>query len=340
MRFNIALFFILFSLEIQAQKVSFIQNEKAKKVEILVDNQPFTAYFYPDASVLKKPVLYPIRSSQGTLLTRGWPLDPRAGERVDHPHHVGMWLNYEDVNGDDFWNNSNTPPNPKASYGTIIHTGIQKIKGGKQGILAVTADWMSSKNAKVLEETTTYVFAGSGNQRTIERTTRLKALGEKVVFKDVKDGMIAMRLTRELEIPSTKPDIFTDASGVATAVPKMDNTGITGNYHSSNGIDGEKVWGTRGNWMSINGKIQDEDLSITIIDHPKNVGYPTYWHARGYGLFSANPLGQSVFSNGKEVLNFTLNPNQSVTFKYKIVIASEKMTDEVLNKMAVDFAKK
>ena len=29
----------------------------------------------------------------------GFPLDPRPGERVDHPHHVGLWFNYGDVNG-------------------------------------------------------------------------------------------------------------------------------------------------------------------------------------------------------------------------------------------------
>ena len=50
-----------------------------------------------------------------------------------------------------------------------------------------------------------------------------------------------------------------------------------------------------------------------MIDHPKNPGYPTYWHARGYGLFAANPLGQKAFSNGKETLNLTLEPGQSAT---------------------------
>jgi hypothetical protein len=63
-------------------------------------------------------------------------------------------------------------------------------------------------------------------------------------------------------------------------------------------------------------------ISIAIIDHPRNPGYPTYWHARGYGLFAANPLGQTVFSKGKESLNLTLQKNQSVTVRYRVVIAS------------------
>jgi hypothetical protein len=54
------------------------------------------------------------------------------------------------------------------------------------------------------------------------------------------------------------------------------------------------------------------------------VGYPTYWHARGYGLFAANPLGQNVFSEGKESLNYLLNPGESVTFDYRILVLNGK----------------
>ena len=79
-------------------------NEAAKRVDVTIDGKPFTSYIWP--ATLKKPVLYPLRTAKGTLVTRGFPLDPRKGERVDHPHHVGMWLNHGDVNGLDFWNNS------------------------------------------------------------------------------------------------------------------------------------------------------------------------------------------------------------------------------------------
>ena len=80
--------------------------EGAERVDVSVDGRPFTAYVWPQR--LAKPVLYPIRTAGGALVTRGFPLDPRPGERVDHPHQVGLWLNYGDVNGVDFWNNSET----------------------------------------------------------------------------------------------------------------------------------------------------------------------------------------------------------------------------------------
>jgi hypothetical protein len=44
-------------------------------------------------TTLKKPTLFPLRSANGTIVTRGYPLEPRKNERVDRPHHVGLWLN-------------------------------------------------------------------------------------------------------------------------------------------------------------------------------------------------------------------------------------------------------
>ncbi len=79
-------------------------------------------------------------------------------------------------------------------------------------------------------------------------------------------------------------------------------------------------------------------ITIAMIDHPANVGYPTYWHARGYGLFALNPLGREVFSKGKDVLNFSLKQGASVTFRYRIIIASGKeITNKKMNALADDF---
>jgi hypothetical protein len=71
------------------------------------------------------------------------------------------------------------------------------------------------------------------------------------------------------------------------------------------------------------------------------VGYPTYWHARGYGLFAANPLGQKEFSKGKEELNYKLPAGKSVTFRYKVLIHSGgSMTDQQVNAAYQQFAVK
>ncbi|HET9486182.1 MAG TPA: PmoA family protein [Chryseosolibacter sp.] len=324
----------------QSKRFAIAENKAAKRIDVIVDGKPFTSYIYPDN--LMKPVLYPLRTADGTLITRGWPMDPRPGERVDHPHHVGMWLNYGDVNGLDFWNNStDIPAEKKDRFGTIKHRKVNLMEADNdKAIIDVTMDWQKPDGTNLLQENTRLIFSGSGDMRTIERITKLTALHEDVSFKDNKEGVIGIRLARELEHPSNKPEVFTDAGGKATSVPKLNNEGVTGKYRSSEGKEGDDVWGTRGQWVNLNGVIGAKPVSLVILDHPMNVGYPTYWHARGYGLFAANPLGQKEFSKGKEVLDFKLPKGQSVTFRYKVLIHSgSHLTDEQVKKEFNNFAK-
>ena len=310
------------------QGVTVTPNEAARRVDIAVGGQPFTSYIWPER--LKKPVLYPIRAASGTLVTRGWPLDPRPGERVDHPHHVGLWLNYESVNGIDFWNNSDAlKPEEIARMGTIVHRRIISAKGGDdRGERVTEMDWLLPGAKPILHELAQFAFSGDATTRTIDRISTFTALDERVVFADMKDGMFGMRVARQLEQPSNEPQVFIDAAGLATKVPVMNNAGVTGEYTSSEGKKGDAVWSTRGRWTMLTGKIGDEAVTIAMIDHPSNPGFPTYWHARGYGLFAANPLGQKVFSNGREALDFTIEPHASATFRYRVVVIGERAAPE------------
>jgi Methane oxygenase PmoA len=311
-----------------AERIRIVPNEGERRVDVVIDGQPFTSYIWPER--LAKPVLYPLRSARGTIVTRGFPLQPRAGERVDHPHHAGLWFNYGNVNGFDFWNNSEAiKPEDALKMGNIRHRAITLAKSGPdQAELEIEADWITGKRQLILKEHTRFVFRGGPNFRSIDRITTLQALGEKVVFNDDKEGVLGMRVARALEAPSDKPEVFIDASGRATAVAKLDNTGINGVYLTSEGEKGDAAWGTRGRWCNLSGRLDDEPVTITILDHPANPGFPTYWHARGYGLFAANSLGQKIFSNGKQELNLSVAPNQSVTFRYRILINSEILTPE------------
>lgn len=315
-------------MENTSNQLTFVQDEVAQKVDVLVDEQLFTSFIYPDT--LDKPVLFPINTSAGTTITRGWPLAPRPGERFDHPHHIGLWFNYGDVNGLDFWNNSYAiPAEKKSDFGHITLKEINSMSSsGNKGNLVVTQEWKNENGDVLLEEKVTFVFKANDSERSIERTAVLTAINGPVTFTDNKEGMIALRVSRQLEHPSTKPELFTDASGKVTDVPTMNNEGITGMYTSSNGKKGDEVWGTRGDWVELDGKIGDEPIAVVIMDHPGNIGYPTYWHARGYGLFAANTLGQKAMSEGKEELNHKLENGESMTLKYKVEVISGKKPDQ------------
>ena len=101
--------------------VQVVADEPHRRVDITIDGKPFTSYIWPTS--LKKPVLYPLITEDGTTVTRGYPLEPRPDERVDHPHHAGLWFNYGNVNGFDFWNNSDAiKPEVRSKMGTVLHT--------------------------------------------------------------------------------------------------------------------------------------------------------------------------------------------------------------------------
>jgi hypothetical protein len=330
------------SLSISAQQTNgftFVEKDNKKQIDILYNGKLMTAYCYYDSS--RKPLLFPVNTVDGITVTRSYPFKMVAGERTDHPHHTGIWLNYESVNGLDFWNNSTAiAPEKRDHYGTIVHEQVMvigKLEGGKSATLAVSAKWIRPDNKVLLNEKTTYNFSVKGKDFIIDRITTLEATDTTVVFKDVKDGMFAIRVARELELPSKEKSSFVDNAGNITEVPPS-GSDATGMYYSSNGKKGDSVWSTQATWVMLTGKKDGKNITIGMFDHPSNIGYPAYWHARGYGLFSVNPLGRKIFSNGKEELNFTLQPGQSTTFRYRIVVHSGSvLTADEMNKFFTDF---
>jgi len=322
-------------------KIGFVVSETDKKVDVMIEGKLFTSYIWPDN--VMKPVLYPVMTSEGTEITRGYPLKPRAGERVDHPHHIGIWFNYGDVDGFDFWNNSEAiTADKKSGYGTVKHIKINQLKEGNgEALMVTTESWIDPSGKELISEKTEYHFIAKGKTRIIDRVSTLTATDKTVSMKDNKEGMIAVRVARQLELPSKDEVIMTDAQGNPTTVKKMTNEGVSGSYRSSEGIKDDAVWSTRAKWMDLNGTIGTEKIAVVICDHPKNQSYPTYWHSRGYGLFAANPLGWSVFTKGKETLNYSIPAGKSSIFRYRFIIHSgADLTDSEINGYADDFAGK
>jgi len=326
----------------QVQKnptIKFVKHEADKKVNVMIDGKLFTSYWWPDS--VYKPVLYPIFTPAGTPITRGFPINPREGERRDHIHQVGNWLNYGNVNGYDFWGNGSEGKR-NVNGGQIKHLGIQKMtEGSGEGSLLTKASWIDPQGKELLAETTEFHFIAKGSTRIIDRITTLTASGEAVVFKDTKEGSFGIRVARQLELPSKEDVTLTDAKGHPTTVKKMSNEGVTGNYKSSEGLSGEAIWGKRAKWMDLYGSIGNEKISLVIADHPKNLSYPTYWHARGYGLFAANPFGVKDFTEGKQELNYIIAAGKSLTLRYRIILSSGMhLSDAEINAFSDEFAAK
>lgn len=315
------------------EKVTFKNDESAKKVEVFVSGKFFTTYIYPDN--MEKQSLYPIASASGKLITRGYPINPRPFERTDHPHHVGLWFNFGDANGLDFWNNSFAiKPEDKPRYGTVKFRKIIS-ENPSEGTLVTLSDWVDVNDKVLLSEEATFVFEGTGNFRSIERITKLTAR-QTVTFEDNKEGLIGLRVDRAFEEPFQKPDIFLDAKGIVTEVPVMNNEGVNGIYRNAEGIKGSDVWGKRSPWVALRAVKEGEAITIAIIDNKNNINYPAWSHARGYGLFATNNLGGQAFDKNANPVKMVLKEGESIVFKHKVIIGGD-LTDADLNKISTNF---
>jgi hypothetical protein len=330
-----------------AKGVAVTVNSATHSVDIAIDGKPFTSYLWQTSQ--RKPFLYPLIAPDGTTLTRGNP--PLPGERTDHPHHSGLWFNYSNVNNIDYWNNSDAiKPEARAKYGSIDHDRIVSSKSGPNaGELVTESTWYpssdvpsigSNKTPPVIHQTTSYVFSkitiGGKPARAIDMTVTLKALSP-VVFHDDKDGMLGIRVAHFLESATAKPETLRDANGIATPVAAP-TAGATGVYRTSEGKVGDAAWGTRATWCELSGTTADgKTETIAVIDNPSNPNFPTYWHARDYGLFAVNPLGAHGFDPKAAPLNFTLDTGKSATFRYRILFLSSNPTPEDLNRQSDAF---
>lgn len=317
-------------------KTRFDVDEAKHSVDVFINDIYFTSFIYPDN--MEKQSLYPIKTPSGKSITRGFPLDPRPFERTDHPHHVGLWFNFGDVNGLDFWNNSySIKPEDKNRYGTILFDKIAKTDP-KKGELTVLSNWVDNDRKVLLKEKAIYIFDGINNDlRTIERITELTA-EQPTTFTENKEGLLGLRVGRVFEEPSKKPEKFLDANGIVTETPVLNNDGVNGVYRNAEGLTGGDVWGKRSKWVALKATDDGEVITIVILDNKNNPNYPAWSHARGYGLFASNNLAGRAVDSTVNPVKLELLPGEKVIFKHKILIGGN-VSDAEINKFSDDFNK-
>jgi len=257
---------------------------------------------------------------------------------MDHEHHVGIFFAVDQVNGVNFWRNTSTSPQ-------IRHVKIMQMAcdNGK-GQLSTVSHWIDDKEQILLEEKRSMVFIAGEHQDeyAIDFSIDLTAKNKDVLFEDIEEGMFAIRLSDYLR--------ESDAGAAlqpGRPIPKESVSG-TGRYFSSNGDEtAKKVWGKRARWVALQGVRKGKVVGIAILNHPASINYPTYWHVRNYGLFSANPLGQGDFQrqqprqyrkNKVIPLRLTLNPGASAHFRFLVIvyegIRTQKQIEERFKKFA------
>lgn len=294
------------------QRIRIVKTDAAR-VDIYAGEILFASYHYGIG--LHKPILHPLRSPGGHRITRGFPIVfGIPGEQTDHWQHEGVFFTYRNVNGVDFW--SKFPPggdNPGS--GRIRHTGFTRLEGGTKGILGTSADWIAPTGKVLLKQNSQMTIRAGSAWRTLDLQMTLTAQDEPITFGDIEEGLLAIRVA-----PGLRED-------------------RTGRYLNAEGLESAKnVWGKRSRWMALRGTVQDEDLTLAILNHPRSVQFPTYWHARAYGLFAANPFGRADFEKGAPPLNFSLPPGESALLLYRILVHQGHLSRSRMDDQFITYA--
>ncbi|MBC8164636.1 MAG: PmoA family protein [Bryobacteraceae bacterium] len=280
---------------------------KPDRIDVNIDGAPFTTfYFGADAA---KPYLHPLRTADGTIVTRRWPMETVEGESHDHPHHTGLWFSHDDVNGVAFW--ANNKPGPK--IGKIVLDKIVKVESGqKMGVIEGDFHWNDAAGKTILNEHRTMTFYADPKNRTVDIDIQLSPESVPVKFGDTKEGTFAIRLSDKLT-EKGKGGLMTNAEG---------KSGM------------KAVWGKPSPWVDYAGTVDDKPLGIAILDHPQNPKHPSYWHSRDYGLFAANPFGErDYFSDKSRDGSLTIEPGKSLRFRYRVIVHPGLTADSDIAKL-------
>ena len=275
--------------------VTIRHNEDTLRVNIGGDL--FTEYVYRG---LAKPILYPVIGPHNIGITRNYPMKPNVpGEAHDHVHHKSMWFTHGDVNGVNFW-----AEGPKT--GRIVHDKILRIEQeDDRGVIQTSNRWLDADDTEICRDTTTLAFIALSGGRAIDWITTIHATGTDVTFGDTKEGTLGIRMHPNLRLSNDPGQGVTTANGQAV---------------NSEAARGPDVWGKRAKWVDYWAVIDDKQVGIAIMDHPTNPRYPTWWHARQYGLVAANPFGVHDFEGKPEGTGkLTVAAGESITFRYRFI---------------------
>lgn len=274
----------------------------AKGAVVKIDGKLFTEYVTAagDEKTLTTPILWPIIGPTGEPTTRAYPMaeGPRA-ERKDHPHHRSLWFNHGNVNGLSFWDREQ-----------IRHDRFAEMKSGPTGRIVTENSWVDRQGVVQCTDVRTLTFGVKGETRWIDFDIVIKAGEKPAKFGDTKEGMFGVRVAGTVSVDAAKPDRFV----------KDPDPSWGGHIANSEGLRDGAAWGKRASWVDYYGPIEGQTVGIAILNHPSSFRYPTYWHVRTYGLFTANPFGVHDFE-GNDSLDgsHTLQPGESMAFHYRLL---------------------
>ncbi len=289
---------------VSTASAQFQLEESETGIRVLHDGKLATQYLIEGPC----PILWPLLAADGTKMTRDFPMsDETPGEKKDHPHHRSLWFTHGEVNGTDFWHKG----------GKVVHQQFTRLESGSQAVIGSTSLWIRNDGEKVLTERRRMTFGAKEDIRWVDVDLVLAADFGDVHFGDTKEGTFAVRVAESMKV----------------------DKGTGGKIVNSDGNSNLLAWGKPAAWVNYTGPIGDGTYGIAMFCHPSSFNFPNRWHVRTYGLFAANPFGNSSFTGSSEAGDgVRLKQSEELRLCYRVVLHLGINEKEQLDQLYQEFA--
>ena len=300
------------------------------RVRVDLDGQHFTDYVFGDNA--SRSYCYPLLAADGTQLARDFPMQKDNNDDTDHPWHRSLWFAHSMMNNVDFWNEGagDAGKSPVFKGHTVVDGAVDTANG----VIHDRNRYLSPDGKLICTDERTLSFHADADGRYIDFDITLHALSDApLLMGDNKDGTMATRVAQWMTMPHT-----VNAKDAAGKTIKKE-TGGTGHIVTAKGIRDAAAWGTRADWCDYNAVKDGKTYGIAIFDHPQNLRHPTWWMARDYGLFGANPFGwhdyEKEFANDPHKGDYKIPAGGTLTLRYRMFF---HLGDEVAAHVAAHYA--
>jgi hypothetical protein len=209
-----------------------------------------------------------------------------AESALPYPHHRGLWLGCQPLNGGDFW--GDTP----VDKGQIRSAKLQLGKAAPQStVFTDQCEWIRKDAPSPLED---------------KRTFTVQFAGDRLWWMDA-DLTITAR--EEISIGQAKHSFF-----ALRVIPQLTPLygGVLANSEGGAGAVG--TYGKPARWCGYHGKTAKDTVEgLAIMDHPENPWAPCPWFTRDYGHLSPSPF---AFLKAP----WTLSKGKSIHLRYRVVL--------------------
>lgn len=257
---------------------------KDDSLQIRFDNLPVLAYRAQPS--LKYPYFCPLNGpTSGLSLT--------TESSLPYPHHRGLWLGCDPLNGGNYWADNGLESGQIRSTELVLdEANSQKLSAGNTVGFTQKCDWRR-EGSNPFNDARRYVVTRVDERMTTIDCSFTLTAGEDVSILGAKHSFFALRAASDIS-PAYGGSLVTSHGA----------TDVAGSY------------GKPADWCGYVGKRRlrpDVTEGIVIMNHPTNFGGDCPWFIRDYGHLSPSP-----FNFNKEP--WTLAAGKTLDLKYRVVL--------------------